>query len=132
MYREIACASQSERSINLLPYPTYQDNTYGTLSLTCHHSIILFFLCHFFFFFLWLKISHSLFSLLSLRFFFFPKQTNIFHHFHAGQTKAETDWLYCPCSLFGSFSQATRFLQRVLRIRLDTVENWKLKNIVTK
>lgn len=41
----------------------------------------------------------------------FSNRSNIFQHFHAGQTKAETDWLYCPCSLFGSFLWATRFLQ---------------------
>lgn len=67
----------------------------------------------FFPFFVTLKISHSLFSLFSLRFLFllFSNRSNIFHHFHAGQTKAETDWLNCPCSLFGSFLWATRFLQ---------------------
>lgn len=87
--------------------------------LTCHHWIIFSFLCQniFFPFFVTLKISHSLFSLFSLRFFIFFKQSNIFHHFHAGQTKAETDWLYCPCSLFGSFLWATRFLRWGLNTR---------------
>lgn len=112
---EIVYASQSERSYNLLPCPTYQDNKKSTLSLTCHHSIIFSSLCQNFFFpfFVTLKISHSLFSLFSLRFLFllFSNRSNIFHHFHAGQTKAETDWLFCPCSLFGSFLWATRFLQ---------------------
>ena len=97
MYREIACASQSERSFNLLPCPTYQDNTYGTLSLTCHHSIILFFLCHFFFF----VTQNFPFTLLSplTEIFLFPKTEQHFPSFSCWTNKG-WDWLAVLSFLF--------------------------------
>ena len=74
------------------------------------------------FFFLFFVTQNFPFTLLSplTEIFLFPKQSNIFHPFSCWTNKgweSETDWLYCPCSLFGSFSWATRFLQWGLNTR---------------
>ena len=119
MYREIACASQSERSFNLLPCPTYQDNTYGTLSLTCHHSIILFFLCHFFFFFVTQNFPFTLLSPLT-EIFLFPKTEQHFPSFSCWTNKG-WDWLAVLSLLFIWFF----FVGYSLWIQLKA-KNWKI------
>lgn len=92
---EIVYASQSERSYNLLPCPTYQDNKKSTLSLTCHHSIIFLSLSKFFFSF-FCDSQNFPFTLLSLLIeifvFIIFKQEQHFPSFSCWTNKG-WDWL---------------------------------------